>query len=168
MSSSPDFQPQQGLIITREPLYEYRDIWAEENSALDANSAEWSFGNGSSGFMGIPFDNGWEIFAMYFMADVFAATAAVEVAIHNYRNAASAAIANDLASITISSATDGGGQVNNAAKFETLAVPVTVPANAVLGFITRTDTGTISDARVGARLRRQIGEYVSDVQLQGS
>lgn len=144
------------VSVTEIPIYEYNLIWAEEGSGTNANTAEWSFGNGAAGFMGLPFGEGWEITEMFFMADTYAATSTITVAVHNHREVASNAIGNDLASISLASATDGGGQTNNAAKNVTLNPPVPVPNNAVLGFITRGLTGSIGDARVGVRLRRQV------------
>lgn len=154
------------LTVTKEPLYEYRDIWAEESGAVSAGTAQWSFGNGATGFMGLPIDAGWEVEAMYFHADTYPATATVQVDLMNYGNVPSNAAANTITSISLSSSTDGGGATNNAYKYERLATPVLIPVtgtSTVIGFITRVRTGAISDARVGARLRRQIGEFVSDV-----
>lgn len=151
------------LVVTKLPMYEYRDVWAEESGAINAGSAEWSFGNGATGFMGLPVDAGWEIVALGFHADTYAATATVQVDAVSY-NTPSNAAANTLASISLSSATDGQGDTNNAHKFENLAAPVPVPPG-VVGFITRTAAGNISDARVYARLRRQVGDYVSDVSV---
>lgn len=154
------------LTVTKEPLYEYRDIWAEESGAVNAGTAQWSFGNGATGFMGLPIDAGWEVEAMYFHADTYPATATVQVDLMNYGNSPSNAAANTITSISLSSSTDGGGATNNGYKYEQLATPVLIPVtgtSTVIGFITRVRTGAISDARVGARLRRQIGEFVSDV-----
>lgn len=155
------------LTVTKEPLYEHLVIWAEESGATNANSAEWSFGNGATGFMGLTWDNDdqWEAVAMSFHADTYAATATIQVDLMNFGNTPSSAAANTLASIELTSATDGGGQTNNAKKWTDFAAPVPIPANAVLGFITRAETGNISDARVLVKLRRQIGEYVSDVSI---
>lgn len=154
------------LVVTKLPLYETIVIWAEESGATNANSAEWSFGNGATGFMGLTWDNadGWEAVAMSFHADTYAATATIQVDLMNYGNTPSNAAANTLVSIAVANAADGGGQTNNAKKWIDFA-PVPIPANAVLGFITRGETGNISDARVLVKLRKQIGEYVSDVTL---
>lgn len=148
-------------VVTKLPLYEYRDIWAEESGGLTANSSEWSYGNGATGFMGLPIDDGWEVEAMYFQADTYAATTAIQVDLMSY-NTPSNAAANTIASISLANAADGGGTTDNAYKYETQTSPQSVPAG-VIGFITRGLTGTASDGRVGARLRRQVGEYVSDV-----
>lgn len=142
----------------QEPLYETRDVWAEEGSGLNADSAEWSFGNGATGYMGLPIDEGWEVISMAFHADQFPSTARVRVALVDYRTPSNAA-ANVIRAIELNGATDGGGVINNAFKFENLATPVPVPANGVLGFRTLAVTGAVSDARVYARLRRQIGVY---------
>lgn len=167
-SNAVETGPTGSLVVTKEPLYEYRDIWAEESGGTTANSAEWSFGNGATGFMGLPIDAGWEVFALYFHADTYPATATIQVDLMNYGNTPSSAAANTIASIALVSSTDGGGATNNAYKFEVLAAPVEIAVTGnttVVGFITRGETGAISDARVGARLRRQIGECVTDVTM---
>jgi len=156
------------LAVTRLPLYEYRDIWAEESGATNAGTAEWSFGNGATGFMGLPIDVGWEVEAMYFHADTFAANGSISVDLMDYGNTPSNAGANTISSIVLANSTDGGGATNNAYKYEQYVTPIAIPitgTSTVVGFITRTESGNISDARVGARLRRRIGEYVSDVTL---
>lgn len=145
-------------------LYEYRDIWAEESGGLTANSAEWSFGNGATGFMGLPIDSGWQVEAMYFQADTYPATATVTIDLMDYGSSApGSAAANTLASLTMSSSTDGGGATNNGYKYEVLATPVDIPVvgnSTVIGFITRGLTGAISDARIGVRLRRSVGSFL--------
>lgn len=150
-------------VVSYAPLYEYQTIWAEESGALNANSAEWSFGNGATGFMGIPVDEDWEVVSMFFHADTYAATATVQVDLMNYGNMPSNAAANTVASISLANATDGGGATNNAYKYVTLTAPIPVPANAVLGFITRNNVGNKSDCRVGVRLRRKVRDVVIDV-----
>lgn len=152
----------------KRPLYERRDIWAEEGGATGAVTAEWSFGNGATGFMGLVIDDGWEVEAMYFMADTYAATATITVEMMNYGNTPSNAAGNAIAAISLASSTDGGGQTDNAYKYQTFATPPAIPTtggSTVIGFLTRAETGNISDARVGARLRRQIDEFVADITV---
>ena len=150
--------------IVKSPLYEYREIWAEEGGGLNANSAEWSYGNGAVGFMGLPIDDGWEVVELGFNADTYAATSTVTIDLMSY-NTPSNAAGNTIASLSLADATDGGGATNNAYKHEVLDTPEPVPGG-VIGFLTRSVTGTISDVRAYARLRRQSGEYVSDVSFQ--
>ena len=156
-----------GILVTKQPLYEYKEIWAEESGGANANNSEWSFGNGATGFMGLPIDAGWEVIQMGFMADTYAATATIQVDLMNYGNVASNAGANTIASIDLASATDGGGTTNNAYKMVDISpTPIPVIGTAtVIGFITRGLSGSVSDSRVLARLRRQVGEYVSEVTL---
>ena len=154
------------IEYSTQAVYEYRDIWAEESGGTDPNSAEWSFGNGATGFMGLPIDAGWEVEAMYFQADTFAAQSTIQVDLVDYGNVPSNAAANTIASISLSSATDGGGDTNNAYKYEALATPVAIPVTGdatIIGFLTRLETGNNSDARVGARLRRKVGDFVVSV-----
>lgn len=152
------------LDITTEPLYEYRDVWAEESGGADAVSAEWSFGNGATGFIGLPFDAGWELIAISYHADTYPATASISVAVADYQIAPSNAATNVLATISLASATDGGGTTNNACKYVDLSgAPVTINDKAIIGFRTTEEVGSVSDHRVHARFRRQIGNYVSGV-----
>jgi len=150
------------LTVETKPLYEYRDLWAAEGSRLNAGTAEWSYGNGETGFIGIPFDEDWEVVQMAFSADTHAATASVQVDLMNY-NTPSNAASNTISSIRLANAADGGGATNNSRKVEVFDPPIKVPAGKI-GFITRALTGNISDARVYARFRRQIGDYVSSVE----
>lgn len=160
-----DALQQPTLLVVKQPLYEYRDVWAEEGGVLNNNSAQWSYGNGATGFMGLPImDDGWEVTHMYFHADTYAANTAVEVALCDYTTPSNAA-ANILATIALSNSVDGFGATNNAAKYVELSPYVPVPNPAILGFRTISRVGTASDVRVGVRLRRQIGEYVSDVSI---
>lgn len=153
-----------GVTTTTTAIYEYRDIWAEESGAANGNSAEWSFGNGATGFIGLPFDAGWEVTHMYFHGDTFATNASISVDLMNYGNVPSNAGANTIAGISLANAADGGGGVNNAYKFFTLIAPVAIPVG-VIGFITRASSGNISDIRVGARMRRKVADVVTSVNL---
>ncbi len=154
--------PRQELIVSKLPLYEYKELWAEESAGLNNNSAEWSFGNGAAGFIGIPIGEGWEVVEMGFHADNFQAAATVTVELVDFTTPSTAAAV--ISSISLSNSTDGGGTTNNAYKLISLNQPI--PSGAVLGFRTTGLTGAISDARVYARFRRQIGEYISEVQIQ--
>jgi len=143
-------------------LFEYRDIWAEESGAMTNNSAEWSYGNGATGFIGLPIDAGWLVESMYFHADTYAARTRIEVALLNYGNTPSSAAANRLTSITLANAADGGGQTNNAYKMvnsNDVPIPVT-GTHTVIGFHTVSLRGAASDGRVGARLRRSLGFFL--------
>jgi len=151
------------VSVTKAPLYEYREIWAEENAAISSNQAEWSYGNGSTGPVGIPIDAGWECIEMGFNADIYtaAATATVELVVYPTDSISSA---TTVASISLANSTDGGGATNHAWKHEVLSTPTAIPSGP-LGFYTRSVSGTVSDARIYARMRRQIGEYVTGVQI---
>lgn len=145
---------------TGEPVeltsYEYREFWAEESGGLNANSAEWSFGNGATGFIGIPVQGeGWEVFEMWFHADTYPSTASIEVAVCDYMIAASSAAANVLSSISLADARDGFGYTNNATKVVRLDKPIALNEKALVGFRTLSLKGSVSDARVGVRIRRK-------------
>lgn len=147
------------LIVTKMPLYEYRDIWAEEAGGLANNSAQWSFGNGATGFIGLPIDSGWEVVAMGFHSDTGNGATDLTIELVDYTTPSTAAVV--ISSIDVDA--PGDGAVNNLYKYEELATPASVPSGAVLGFRTQEDGGNAGDARAYARLRRQVGEYVSDV-----
>lgn len=158
------------FTVKKEAVYETIDYWTEESGGTADNSAEWSSGNGATGYIGRPIGPGWEVIGLYFHADTYAAQASITVDLMNYGNTPSNAAANTIASISLADATDGGGQTNNAYKLFLLNTPVEVPVtgdSTVIGFLTRNSQGNISDARVGARLRRLVGNYVCDVIIGG-
>ena len=151
------------LVVTKQPVYEYRDIWAEEGGALNNNSAQWSFGNGATGNIGLPIDAGWEVIGMYLHVDNNAAGTNVTVDLVDFSDPVNAPTIAQVIMIN-----SGDGEANNGYIYRDYLgganVPAPVPAGAVLGFITATDNGA-SDGRVGVRLRRQVGEFVSDVSF---
>lgn len=156
------------LDTTMTPVYRERWIVAEEGSSLTQGSAEWSYGNGAVGYMGEVVDNDWEICSIFFTADTYAATATVSIDVMNYGNIASNAAANTIATISLASSVDGGGTTNNAYKYVDFAtpIPIIVTGNAtIVGFITRTVSGSVSDGRVGVKIRKKVGDYVSDVSI---
>lgn len=157
------------LALTKQAVYEHRDIWAEERVGPTTTTPRWSFGDGANGYAGLVVDTGWEVEALYFQADLFAANARITVDLMNYGLSQSTAPVGTLASIALTSATDGGGQTNNAFKYAKLVTPVLVPVNAAgstfIGFHTRSFTGSMSNMRVGARLRRKIGDFVVNAAL---
>ena len=126
---------------TLTPIYEWRDIWGEESAGIAANQDEYSYGNGATGRIGLPFDAGWEIQDVYLQADVAGTSATI--GIMNYVNSGLVQL--------------GTFTATSADYFETLAAPVAIPAGAVLGSRTLTVAGTWSDVRVGYRCRRLIG-----------
>lgn len=54
-------------------------IWAEENGTLANGSAEWSFGNGATGFIGIPLGIDCELFAISVNADTFGTSVSIDI-----------------------------------------------------------------------------------------
>lgn len=155
-----------GLEVETTPRFETRHVWAEEAGALNANSAEWSFGNGATGFIGLPIcEDGWEITQVSFHGDTYAAQTQVEIAVCDYAIAPSAAAANILTTISLANSTDGTGATNNATKCVEVDPPIAVNAGAILGFRTLQVTGTASDCRVQVRMRRQTGTHVTNVAI---
>lgn len=155
------------LKAASEPVYEHIIVWAEESGATTANSAEWSFGNGATGFMGLAGGwREWELVGLGFQADTFAALSTIQIDAMNYSSLTpGSAVANTLASLSLANASDGGGGTNNAYKYEDLVLPVSLAGVNVLGFITRGETGNISDARVLAKLRRKLGDFINVANL---
>ena len=171
MGSGLAIQPD-GTVVTNlalnastEPLYEHRDIWAEESAGLTANNAEWSFGNGATGVVGLPIGENWEVVEMGFQADVYSAGTSITIDLIDISDGTTN---NTISSMSLTNENDGGGGVNNAFKLQVFDPPVAIPAQngqGCIGFITRGFSGTASDARVSARMRRQVGTYVSGVSL---
>lgn len=152
------------LNVQTAPVYEYREIWGEENAALATGySAEFSYGNGATGYIGIPFDAGWQLIQMYFNADTFnISTGWINIDVSCFLTASSTA-AHVFATMAIDS-NNIQGQTNNAWYIETLATPIAIPSGPI-GFATRSSSGGITDARVGIRARREIGQYVTGVTV---
>ena len=149
-----------GLNVVTAPLYEYRDLWAEETAGLSDNNNQWSFGNGDVGVIGLPVGDGWEVVEMGFQSDINGANDGVIIGLVDIQTGANNI---EVARLTMTAA--GNGQANNAHWLQEFAPSVPVPAGAVLGFRTIDEIGTISSARVTARLRRQVGTYVTDVTV---
>jgi len=152
--------PPQTLNVTKLPLYQTKDLWAEESGGLGVGN-EWSWGNGDTGTIGAVVDTGWEIIGLWFDADNGGSAAeSITIGLTNFSTGANTV----LASMTVTAA--GLGQDNNAFDYLDLsASPVAVPDFAKVGFRTVAVTGTWNSGRVGALLRKQVGEYVSDVTI---
>lgn len=133
--------------------YEYANLHAEYTGTLVVNGNRWSYGGRQYGSKGIRLGARWELLSLSLAVDLFAAASMVEVQLHNWTNADTAAI-YDIGGITINGAGDGGGQVNNAHKLYEFPTPIPIPDPSLTGFITRAMTGTVSDAVVYARFRR--------------
>lgn len=158
LSASPTLQ------VTTDSLYEYETVWAEEGAALDNNTAEWSFGNGATGFMGLPFSgNGWEITGMGAQADVGNNAVDLRFDLVDYGANPSAA-APVLASLTFQWP-NVEGALNNMWKWEDFTTPIPTPDDTYFGFLTRELGGNASDVRVKVRMRRLVGQYVTSVSL---
>ena len=147
----------EALPVPTAPIYEYREIWAEENGAI-SSGAEWSYGNGAVGYIGLPHDGkaGWEVISIYFNADVYTVGTTGSVDFMLYKTA-SGAEENVITSIDIA-----GIVAARAAKHVDISPPVPIEAVvAPLGFYTRSVIGSATRVQVGVRMRRQIGEYVT-------
>ena len=144
------------IVVIANPvtIYEYSDNWAEEAGAISNNNNQWSWGNGDTGNLGLPFGDGWEIYETYIQADSGGANGAsltIDVVDRATNDAG-----NQFHTIEIIDA--GDGQVNNAwVLHDHRAAPIAVPDGAVMGFRTNTEVGTWASARVGIRARRSIG-----------
>ncbi len=124
-------------------------IWAEENGGINPNSNEWSFGNGSTGQIGIPIINDWEIYGM--SLQVLNATGSGSVTVAAWNRTTNTQFGS--AEIT-GTAAGSGGPINATITFDPTIIPVS--SGDVIGFRTTAESGTLSNARVAVWLRRQI------------
>lgn len=152
------------LNVTKEPLYEYRDMWAEEGGGVADGSFQYSYGNGATGYIGLPIDEDWELIAFGIQTDIGGSAGEQLVVGLVDIGASPSASAPTIHSSIMNGA--GDGVDDNAWQYEDLSnSPVTVPGNTFLGFRTINEEGAYSDVRAYARFRRKIGEYVSDVTM---
>lgn len=148
--------------LVLEDVYEHMIVWGEEAGRLRNNSAQYSYGNGATGFMGIPIppNQGWELVGISLHADTYPALATVNIAVHNYAVATPGSAAPILGTISLANAADGGGWTNNPFKYVDLSgAPVPLPSPTILGLRTITVTGVVSDVRVAMYLRRSAGQF---------
>lgn len=118
--------------------YEKCVIWAEENGPLNANQAEFSFGNGAvSNNNGIVLVENWEVYGVSSNAETFSAGANYQLQI----------LKNGAIVHTETITANNVGRV--------LLTPVQFAAGDVINFRTGTKNGTITDVRVAAWLRRK-------------
>jgi hypothetical protein len=107
-------------------------IWAEEGGGLSNGNAQWSFGNGATGFIGIPLGIDCELFAISINAD------------------------NPGTSVSIDIQRDGGAVATPNFTANNQVIPITaVPFNQgqLLSFQTNTEVGAWNDVRVCAWMR---------------
>lgn len=107
-------------------------IWAEENANLSNGNTQWSFGNGATGFIGIPMGLDCELFAVSFNADSFGTSASID-------------IQRDGATISTPNFTTNNQVIN--------ITPVPYTQGQLLSFQTNTVVGTNTDCRVCAWFR---------------
>ena len=148
------------------PIYEYQTFWAEEHTIFDANGFIWSFGNGAVDSIGLPIGGaGWELVGLGFQANTYASAATVDISVRDIRTTPDLS-APTIGSISLSSATDGGGQTDNASKYVDLSgAPLPVPVDAVIAFFKESHTGLIENARILARFRREVGQVVTGLTI---
>ncbi len=126
--------------------YEKIVIWAEETSSVNSNSMQWSYGNGDTGFIGIPLPEDWEAYAVSFHADN--TSNATNTLIMGVGDISANGTFTELLRFTASGADD------NMSYTEILVTPVAIPVGTTLGFRTITETGNVNGARVAVWLRR--------------
>lgn len=107
-------------------------IWAEEGAALGNGQAEWSFGNGATGFIGIPMGIDCELFAISVNADTFGTSVSIDI----QRDGAAVSTPNFTSNNQVIAIT---------------AVPYT--QGQLLSFQTNTVVGGMTDVRVCAWMR---------------
>lgn len=150
------------LSVTKLPLYRYEAVTAEESGGAADNSSQWSMGDRATGFIGVPMNDGWEVTDMSFHAD-FGGSAGESMEVHLVDMRTPSTAAPIIATLNIVGA--GSGVDDNAYIFTEFAAPVAIPNGAVLGFRTGDEVGTWSDMRVRAGIRKEVGQYVSDVTI---
>lgn len=107
-------------------------IWAEEGGNLSNNNAQWSFGNGATGFIGIPLAINCELFAISLNAD----NPGTSVSVNIQRDGATIATPNFTANNQVIALT-----------------PVQYTQGQLLSFQTNTVNGIWNDVRVCAWFR---------------
>lgn len=107
-------------------------IWAEENATLANGEAEWSFGNGSTGQVGIAMGINCELFAISFNAETFGTSVSVDIE----RNGSSVTTPNFISNNQVIAIT---------------AIPY--DQGDLCSFVTNTVSGTTTDARICAWFR---------------
>ena len=127
--------------------YEKIVIWAEESTNLSNNNEQWSYGNGDTGFIGIPLPEDWQAYAVSFHADNT----------RNNNDSVIMAVGEISGNDTFSELfrfTASGDTTDNLVHTELLTTPISVPAGTTLGFKTITENGNVNGARVAVWLRR--------------
>lgn len=108
-------------------------IWAEENAALAASgNYEWSFGNGATGFVGIPLGLDCELFALSLNANTFGTSVNIQAEING-------------------TAAQSHNFTSNNEVVNFTAIPFS--QGDLLSFMTNTSVGTTSNARICAWFR---------------
>lgn len=134
------------------PRFEYRTFWAEESGALGSNQGEWSWGNGGTGAKGLPVGTGWMITEMSLHLDTITPNTLIQVDLVDWRDTA-VADAVVIASLFLDQTVDGFA-ANNAAKLQLFNPFPPVPDDAIVGFLTRTVTGSANDGIASCTMRR--------------
>lgn len=136
-------------FLTPQVLWQPIPDTVEENGPLTVNSWEFSSGNGSvNGGIRLFQDYKYRLVGLTIHVDSINTNSSAEVGMYDIKAGNSNALAVFLASISINSATDGGGQPGNGHKSVTFDPPISVPSDAVISFKTISTSGTMTDARV--------------------
>lgn len=134
------------------PEYRHDNYFVEESGNLSNSNYQWSWGNGDTGFIGVPIGSGCEIIAFSFNGDNAGANDTVSIDIVDMQNGQT---------IIHTFATTNQGQANNYNYYEDAEnSPIALPDNMVLGFRTRTEVGIINGARIGLWTRRETGRMI--------
>lgn len=124
-------------------IYEKIMISAENKGKLGSDKLEWAFGDGSSGQIGIPLPEAWEIYAVSFNADE-----------SNFGDTVLMAVTNSVTDTNLYTFV-ASGTADNLVYTQVLPVPVAVPAGTSIGFRTVLENGDVKNARVAVWLRRR-------------
>lgn len=134
-----------GQLNINKIKYEKIVIWAEESVNLSNNQAQWSFGNGAAGNIGIPLLGDWEVYGFSFHANNSSAGSATSINLVDFKDTTP--------SILVTIPTVNQGQTNNYV-FAGEITPISVPNGTVIGFTTGVETGAMSNARCAIWLRK--------------
>lgn len=153
----------EALGLQSAPVYEYREIWGEEAAVINNDSAEFSYGNGATGQVGMPHlgEDGWEVVGMYFNADLFAIGSSATFKAKQFSSHAQVISQDDICEIFIDDTLPDVGS-NLASHYESFDPPLPLPyptSFRAIGFYTVSTSGGITDVRLGLRMRKKIGDY---------
>lgn len=128
-------------------VYEKSVIFSENSANITAGSgAQWAFGDGDTGAIGIPVVENWELYAVSFQARSVTVNTNVNMIVRNMNDASTLYAFTAPLLVTPPSA---------GVYTQVLTTPILIPAGTTIGFVTSSvSAGTVTGARVAVWLRR--------------